>query len=386
MAKVYVQEDGNGDYTTLAAAITANEIDIEIRGTWSADETAKNALNDDNRTIEATGDAKCPGYTSASPTHWRVRPTVGTGHTFIQTLNAETTIIGLEIKRVDNSGGLNDNVISMDDNLTVKDCYIWVDDTTHEADDNADGIYISYITAIEAILNVENCVFVGCRGGIFANGNGGTITINVNSSSFFQCGQFGTAGYKGCISIINKQTANVNIYNSFLFPHANAKGAICDGGSTPRTITCNIHNSIDSDGTIDTYDGSAHGCLTSHNITDDNTKSSDGDWVIVTDITSEPYDIRLQSNTYNEAQDMHTDGSGAGMNIGPDVIGTTRPQGTNYDCGHFEIVVAPEEVYIDSIYGVSIRNIGSLMGVTVSGGNYLSTFMGLSIPPSAGIP
>ena len=45
--------------------------------------------------------------------------------------------------------------------------------------------------------------------------------------------------------------------------------------------------------------------------------------VIVEDITNDPYDLRLQSNTYNEAQDMHTDASGAGLSIpAADIVGT----------------------------------------------------------------
>ena len=75
MALVYVQEDGGGDYTTLAAAITANEVDIEIEETWDNPETAHITCDDANRTIEATGDAKHPGYANVgSETHWRHRP------------------------------------------------------------------------------------------------------------------------------------------------------------------------------------------------------------------------------------------------------------------------------------------------------------------------
>ena len=133
---------------------------------------------------------------------------------------------------------------------------------------------------------------------------------------------------------------SVNIYNSIIMDTASTYTDVHETTSA-GTVTWDIHDSICSDGSFSTYDAGASGCLENHNSTDDDSKSSDGDWVIFEDITTGPYDFRLATNAYNEAQDMHTNASGAGISIpSDDILGTSRPQNTNYDCGAFEIEAA----------------------------------------------
>ena len=80
------------------------------------------------------------------------------------------------------------------------------------------------------------------------------------------------------------------------------------------TVNWDIHNSIDSDNTLDDRDSGHYNCLQGRTATDSDTPGA-GTWVVFEDITSSPYDLRLKSNAENDAQDAHTDSSGAGINM-----------------------------------------------------------------------
>ncbi|MGD9314203.1 MAG: DUF2341 domain-containing protein [Desulfobacterales bacterium] len=79
-------------------------------------------------------------------------------------------------------------------------------------------------------------------------------------------------------------------------------------------------------------------CLQGRTATDSDTPGA-STWVVFEDITSSPYDLRLKDNAENDAQDAHTDASGAGISMpADDINGTSRPYNSNYDIGADEFV------------------------------------------------
>ena len=336
---ICVMESG-GDYSDLATALSnASAGDtIEIAGTWSSADTSACTVSDNNVTIKTVCNARHDGYMpSSSPSIYRLEVS---GSHAITVNNDGTTIDGLIIKQA--GTGTSDECIRMTNDggaLTVKDTIVWAG----SKNEDQDGIYAGDISAT---VNLENVIGYGFgRAAFHPQGYSGTVTQtwNVNSCTAWDNGS-GAEDEAGGINV-NLQNASatydINIFNSvFMDTDASGGGSADYGtdGNSAASVTWDIHNSIDSDGSISSRDASASNCLTSHNSTDDNSKSSDGDWVIFEDITSSPYDLRLATNSYNEAQDAHTDSSGAGISMpDSDIAGTSRPQNTNYDIGAFEI-------------------------------------------------
>jgi hypothetical protein len=345
VGQVTVKESG-GDYATLAAAVTAGETDISIEGAWTSAEAANIEITVAGTSIVASGAAKHPGWETTSPTHYRIANS-STGH--VLTISADNVVIdGLDIKQ--NQSGASDECVRVNGayTFTIKNSLLHF----ASAVSDQDGVYCS---TGGAVLNVEQCAIWGAGRAAIHGQADSTLTINSNSNTLWDNGDPSISASEkdnGGISIKIQNAAadhNVNVYNTISMDGDNDVDAnyvrgkdfveyTYSIGSFAGTPVWNIHDSIDSNGDCSNRDGAASGCLESHNITDDNTKSSDGDWVIVEDITTNT-DLRLQSNTYNEAQDMHANSSGAGLSIPAlDIVGTSRPQNTNYDCGVFELV------------------------------------------------
>ena len=332
MALVFIQEDGGGNYISLEAAISASQTEIEIQETWTSSETANYTISSAT-TIAATGSAKTPGRVGASPTHWRAKPTSSGSHTFL--LNADLTIEGMDISN--QSTGTSDEVFRLNaDNvdLVAKSCLLWLGART----DQQDIVYNDSKTSCTVLL--ENCIGWNAYRAVIDQFSGGVATYKINSCHFYDIG-FSTesTSRSGIIGISDDSVIDCYIFNTLC--HINTGYAFrSDNTNTNVTIDRSITNkAIWESGTTETITDS----LVSHNWTDDDTKSSDGDWVIVEGLTIPPYDLRVVANSYNEAQDAHADGSGATLTMPPtDIVGTSRPQPANgdYDIGAFEIVAA----------------------------------------------
>ena len=323
---VYIREDGTGDYTSLSAAITANETDIEIHGSWLSHEDSRNTIDDANTTIEAFGASRQVGYLPINPTNYRMRPENSGDAIEVEANGVE--LIGLDLRR--NPGSNANSAVRLNGVETpiIRDCIL----------SNA-GIGFAGLINISSPLSsttvtIENCTIINSsyKGIIVAINTYITFTININS-----CTIYGSTG-DGIYVTHSADTVNVNVYNSICV--GNGSADFYDTGSG----TCNwdIHYSIDSDGSINTEDSGAVGCLTNCNPTDDDTKSSDGDWVIFRNITNFPFDMRLAYNDYNEAIEMHSSNSGAGLTI-PDYDLIKKPREISFSCGAYQMPWIVEE-------------------------------------------
>jgi len=352
MAQVTVKPSGQGgDYTSLSGALSASETDILIDGTWSAVETGNLTVSTASTSIAVSSSAKHPGYDHGTLAWYRLQNS-SSGH--VLTISANNcTIDGLDIKQ--NDDGNSDECIRVNGayTSTIKNSLL------HFSGKNTDqdGIYCS---TAGAAITVEQCImWQGGRAGINLQTDAGVIDLDVNGCTFYNFGD-NTLGPKeydsGGVACKVQNVAddhNINLFNTISMDHDGDLSAgsrrlghldiveYIYGGSFAATPVWDIHNCIGSEAdAFSDFDSGASNCLYSHNITDDDTKSSDGDWVIVEDITTN-IDLRLVDQTYNEAQDMHSSSSGAGLSIpSTDIVGTSRPQNTNYDCGAFEIAAA----------------------------------------------
>jgi hypothetical protein len=326
MATVYVRQDGTGDYTSLAAAVSANETDIVISGPWENAENAEIVLLQDNTRIEAVGAAKHPGFVGQSPSHWRLRPT-GTATYSFRCFRDNCTLIGLDIKS--NANPSTGYILETYDvvNIDILDCIIWQDDTY-----NRYGIRCSGSLAASA-FNLTNCIIFGTRlDGIICQCQASlNVTVNINSCAVFNCNTLNLSGHGGVTGYQTAGTLSINVFNTISLNNLRADFALQAGSAT-----WNIDYCIDSDGSINSRDGGAVGCLTSMNPTDDDSKTSDGDWIIFRDISNSPFDFRLAYNAYNEAIEMHASGSGSGLTM-PVVDLLAKPREIGYSCGPYQM-------------------------------------------------
>ena len=123
MATVYIREDGTGDYTTLAAAITANETDVEIHGVWLSPEDSTSTIDTTGTTVTAIGASKHPGYIGSTPKHWRLRPS--SSSVSITVSAADVSLIGLDIRETSHTTSSARAIRCTGyDNLSVDGCLV----------------------------------------------------------------------------------------------------------------------------------------------------------------------------------------------------------------------------------------------------------------------
>jgi hypothetical protein len=363
-----VQEDGGGDYTTLAAAITtspsgADDLTVNIEETWDAAEDNGSTLaisTWNSVTINVTGAARHPGYLNETTgSHYRI---YHDGGDVIQA-NVATTIDGLVLKQF--GLGASDEGIHYANagTNTIRDSILCA---ASEVEDQ-DGLY-SFNQSVT--VNVENCIAYGWgRGGINCQLTGAyTATWNINSFTAWNCGDDGSqfSGKGGIVAWPSHASSTLN-YNVF-----NSVAVDCSAGlaedyslytSSSGTDNWDIHNSIDSDNTIASRDASAVGCLASRTATDTASPGA-GDWVIFQDITTAlpNVDLRLQDNsTDNDAQEMHSTSSGAGLTIPTnDFLDVARA--APYDCGAHEIPAAGVVAPTGALEGPLIGALGGPIG------------------------
>lgn len=336
MTTVYVQEDGGGDYTTLAAAVAANQTDIEIQGIWSSAETANITIDDANTSIVATGAAKVTiaRHIAGSPNHYRIEDNSG-GHVF--TISAGGIHIeGIEIHQT--GSGSSDECVRHNTSgaVTLKKCILWGDRGAADQD----GIYFN---ATGGTLTLENCILYNFRrAGVFNYSTSIDITYYFNCVTIYDCGESGET-YGGAF---RDRSAGATSY-AFNSIFIGSLGGVYDWSSKIEAQSyveyCRIgsFSEDEPDSTTGTEGGK--------NATDDCSKSSDGDWIIFNDITgSEPVNLSLCSNDHNEAQHEHSVSSGPGSLTMPsdDIDGNTRT--SPYSIGACEIAAAGTTLQADS--------------------------------------
>ena len=131
---------------------------------------------------------------------------------------------------------------------------------------------------------------------------GSTLNFYINSCTLVGNSWLDSGSYGQIASYQTAGTINMYVFNTISMLSV-YRG---DFNTYSGTANWSIRYSIDSDGSIDTEDTGAVGCLTNMNATSDYDKGSDGDWIIFWDVIHRPFDLRLIINSYNEAYNAHT--------------------------------------------------------------------------------
>ena len=332
MAAISVQEDGGGDYTTLEAAVeNAATIDgdvITITETWSASEATQIAVAD-ALTIQATGDSKHIGRPhSGSETTYRHRNTAS-GHSFTITDTGTVTFIGLDIQNT--STTTSDEVFrnNVSNTFIAQDCVLGFASRNSEQD-------IYYNEAL-ATATFESCHFYNANRAVvdLFQPDAGSV-VNINSCTGYDIGyNAGATTRSGLVGVRDPaSTCTVNIFNTIV--HINTGTPVTSNDDADTVV--NIHTLITNATSISniTLDTDTNN-VTSATITDSTASTA----YILNDVTTSPFDLRVTDHANNTAQDNHTNGTGTGTGLSvpsSDIVGTSRPQNTNYDIGAFEIV------------------------------------------------
>ncbi len=353
MAIIKVRQDGVDAFTTLNGALsdggTGAGDTISIEGTWSVDDTVAATVVDDNITITCDADSRNPGYPHSGSGTWYRHRNAADAHSI--TMNS---VVGLTLEKID---------IQNKSTVTSREVVRLIPDAAHtltldkcvlgfaSRNDQQDIIYQDVDYALT--INVENCMFYNAyRAVIDLYDVRAAKIINLNSCACYDIGYSSAALSRSGVFGIYQATTDpydVSVFNCFMHINTGTAFFTNASGGTHQTLT--IDRSITNQASWSTGEWNSPtitDSLLSHNWTDDNSKSSDGDWVIVEDVTTSPYDLRLQSNVYNEAQDMHSDGTGAGLTMpSDDILDTSRAAA--YECGAFTIVAAGVTVEIGKV-------------------------------------
>lgn len=331
MAAISVQEGGGGDYTTLEAAVenasTGDGDVITISGTWTARENTRIAVTD-ALTIVATGDSKQIGRPwDTGDTHFQHRST-SAGHSFTITDTGAFVIEDLDI--ILDHTGVSDEIFrnNISNTFTARRCIMGfgVSGGTDQQD-------VYYNEAVSTAL-FEQCHFYNVFRAICdvtAYDTGSTIKFNscTGLNIGFSTGGSSRSGVIGMTGSTN--TITNDIFNCVFEMNV---GTVITGNTSGSTNNCytvvtNASAMIDV-GFIDTDTDNT----TSATIND---TDSSGNYIL-RDISS-PWDLRLLDSANNAAQDHATNASGLGLTIpSTDIVGTSRPQNTNFDIGAFEVV------------------------------------------------
>ena len=358
MAILDVKQSG-GTYSTLNAALAvADPSDtISIEGSWTIDDTTAASIADDNLTIETDASSKHPGYwDEATSQHYRL--VVSGSHALTLSGAYTLTIDGVAIEQ--SGTGTSDEcfrcVPGSSDTVTIQNCILQCSTNTNQQD----CIYTGYNTSI-GVVDIEQCIIYGAaRAGLniqnfYTSTNSGTI--NINSCTIWNCGLDGSLGagahvgggiLYGVTTGGDGSSFTINVHNTTAVENDTGGNYSVEYPEDYREYVSdgigvgawNVSYSIDSDNTISANTDGGTGNLASRTATD-NTSPGGGDWVIFEDISSAPYDLRIVDNAEDDAQDAHTTATAHGLTIpSTDIVGTSRPQNTNYDIGAFEIEVA----------------------------------------------
>ena len=342
---IWTVKQSGGNYSSLATALanaSLGEYDvINIEREWTADDTAPATVTDAGIFINAIGESKVDPSNLSSSTHYRLRCATNGSHCFIAS-TANVAFRGLEICQ--ESTGSSDECVRNSNAgiLNIYDSVLWCKTAVGMQD-------CIFTNTPNSTIEIENTKIFGAgRCGVNSQAPSGTTVLNINSCSIYGCAAHADFDQqKGGINILypSGTTVYVNIFNSIVMGSINLDdtdyhgdfGISTNSADRAGTAYWNIHNCIGSDDTIDLRDASAHGCLTERTATD-NASPGAGNWVVFEGITALPYDLRLKLFTENDAINMHSDLSGAGMGLPSyDILGTPRPTADDVDCGAFEL-------------------------------------------------
>lgn len=326
MATHTVQQSG-GDFSSLSAALsdagTGAGDTISIEGTWTVDDTTVTAVvEDDNITIQTDSDSYHDGLYNESNNHYRL---VGgsNGSHCIRVDNDGCTIDGIAI--IQDSTGSSDECLRMNAGsnatLTVNRCIF----SGPNESSNQDCVYAD---GIDATLTIENCIFYfSGRAGIniqWVNStrDNFTFTLNVNSCTLWNHNSDNDNIGGGIILFVNSgadnNTFSLNIFNTIVLDVDTTEAYNEVDNGSGNTITWSIDNCIANDASITARDSGAVGALATRTATD-STSPGAGDWVMFNDTTGAGVgliDLHLQDDvTNNDAQDAHSNTSGAGLNL-----------------------------------------------------------------------
>lgn len=333
--------NGSGSYSSLESAMNSASTNdtINVTGTWSTpwDNTQVN-FDVAGVTITADSDSTHPGYAVASPTHYAHRIT-GSGtsdHSFVMSVDgtiekieigSENTGTSVELFRI-NANGVD---------LTVKRCLLYFKTRNSEQD--------IYYTNAKTTLTVafENCHIWNAQRAVIDKYATATndITASLNSCHCYNIGQTDVVRV-GIYGGYGPGTESVEMFNCCL--HLNTASNVFKHSTASAVGTATWDRCISnvSDYTSINWD--------TENDSGDNTVSASWDdtpaasAVVPEDITSSSnyYDLRLQDDAYNIAQDAHSDASadspGALSMPTTDIVGTSRA--TAYEIGGFTIAAA----------------------------------------------
>lgn len=281
-------------------------------------------------TWKCTGSGKHVGYVSGS-SHCVIEDN---GTYVVQvSIDSSSGLVVFEGMDIYNDGSANKTCVilnSSDSNIKFDSCIIRGDGTNgrYGIRDLVDGAMT---------IDIINCVINACDDdGITISTDGTdtfTKTYNINSTTIVNNQDEGikTSGTN------ENFTCNMNLFNTIIMD--NQGGDIVHAAS--GTWNWNIDYCIDSDNSIAGVVDSGTGNLANRTLEDSDQGS--GNYVIVENNTTyADYDFRLQDlgNAKNNAQDMHSTSTApnAGLSMPSiDVVETSRPQNSDYDCGFFEI-------------------------------------------------
>jgi hypothetical protein len=305
-----ISQGGGDDFTNLNNCLqdvgVGDNDYIEIQGVWTAADTSSGIhVEDSNLSISCVGLSRHAGYIEheASGTgHYRLR--IGTGHVIeVDASNPGTIFDGMIIENTAAGVTNSDECIRFNSDMTAKNCIFLRTETNSS---QGDGLYhgLAGLT-----LNLENCIIMDCgRVGIHHQGKDNGVT-NINSCSLYECANGAGAGSDawGGIGLSTSSNVTINAFNTWILEcdddgYVNADDYNRRFGSGQ---VFNIYNCLDSDNSITLRDVDAQGSISNQIITDDATKIAKGNWVIVNNMTTEPYDLRLVESDYNAATKAH---------------------------------------------------------------------------------
>ena len=345
MAVVSVQEDGGGAYDNLFEALDTETAGatFEIEGEWDNPDTVNVVIPYDT-TIECIGPALHAGKYDAAAKHYRL---VESGADHALSLNGAftATITGLVIEQAGTTSSAEcfRCTPGTADTVTLKNCILH---NTGNAS-SQDGIYTGFNISIGDIT-LEQCQFTDHpRGGINSeNGDSSneSATLNINSCAFAGCGDVTEGGGILVDRGNSSSTITVNVQNTYCLD-CNTQASSEDyhaSNSFAAGVVWNISNSMDSDGSIATHiDTGAANNPDGGTWTLTQTDEAATRVVIVTDYTTQPYDLSLIDSDNQDNEDLHSDDEAHGLTIPTtDLAGVTREQGLGHEIGPFEISVA----------------------------------------------
>ena len=335
MATHTVKQSG-GDFSNLNAALqdsgTGTGDEVAIQGTWSAVDSNSWTISDSSIDVTTDSDSKFPGYVPASPTHYRNSVSNGDHCGTISGNSASLT--GLHL--IQAGTGASDECIRIGASGThnFDDCAF----SSPNSYGDQDGIYGA---GYNITMNITNCMAWGLgRAAFHAAPGNNTQTWNIKCCTVYDCNNYTNETNGGAVNAYSNNagaTINLNLFNnSFANAATNSTSKdINDGTTALGTHNWTIDRCIYD--TIHANCGTPTDSLSGRDATDSDSPGT-GDWVVYEDITSATPDLRLKDNAENDAQDAHSDSTGAGLSMpSDDIVGTTRPQNTNYDIGAFEI-------------------------------------------------